>query len=162
MKEIYVTALKEAVILREKAKASVSGLVKEIAKKKRDQLENIIEEKKPYKNRGFEFVSVSYEVSDWGNNAFSLTANFILRDTNHLDDITKKEAALLKEYSKIVEDIDWSRRWQLREVFEEAEKIDRKIAGLKNGIKITKSIYFNYSITDVLSVNVFDRGFNFN
>lgn len=162
MKEIYVAALKEAVIQREKAKASVLGLFEEIARIKRNQLDNTIEKEKPYRNRGFEFVNVSYKVSDWNDNAFSLTANFMLKDINHLDNVTKKEAALLKEYSKLVEDIDWNRPWQLREVFEEAEEIDRKIAGLKNEIKITKSIYFNYSITDILSVNVFDRGFKFN
>lgn len=161
-KLIYIQGLKEALVEREKAKATVKGLLEQIAEEKRNQLREIIDEKKPYVSDGFIFVSAVSSISDYGSGAFTVCARFLLKDVKVPKVATQKEINLLNDYKQLVKFANWDWPSSCNDLYLAAEKIDDQLKYLKNKIEVIRSCYYHFSFSEILEGDsFFKKGFSF-
>lgn len=160
MKNVYIKAISEALVEKAKVEASVSGLLRAIAERKRDHLEEMAKKMKPHESKGFVFAKASYEISNWGNSAFSVSADFILKDIKIPSNATAKEIELLKEYKNMIKDVNW-RFPHLAEYTDRASSINGALSCLKNKIEVHIRTYWSYTFSDIQREDIFTRGFSF-
>ena len=161
-KLIYIQGLKEALVEREKAKASVKGLLNRIAEEKCKQLTEIIKEEKPYDSEGFIFVCAEPSILDYGTDAFSVSARFLLKEVKIPKVATKKEINLLNDYKQLIKYADWNWPFAGKDLYPAAGRINDQLKYLKNGFTVLRSCYYRYPFSDILEGDsFFKEGFSF-
>jgi hypothetical protein len=157
--QVLFQALKEGLVEREKATATVDALIKKIAEKKKEKLDEFTKQEEPYLSEGF--VYVDSKVQSLWRDEFVLESCFIRKDVKIPPCATKRERELLSKYQKLIKNVTWENRWRLKDVLEDSKSISHDLRYLKNGIEIIKAVYFTFTSDKLLDEKLLERGFSF-